>query len=142
MLTNVANILLARIQSSPSKSIASCAPYGINSIHRVHCRLYKTVYPSGLDNYATPAASKAPSPSPSIRSDTSSTHTAKQRSGFFSRFSAAPISRHANPVSSTPEGPIEELIMSGTAFGELFQRTVLIGANMYARLWVSQSYKS
>lgn len=86
-----------------------------------HPRLYKTVFPSGLDSYATPATSKFPSPSPSIRSETSSTNTAtsKQRSGFFGRWGASGLSAQApaNPVVGSPEGPVEELIMSGTAFG-------------------------
>lgn len=82
------------------------------------------MFPSGLDDYATPSTSKAPSPSPSIHSETSSTNTAKARGGggFFgsvgrfggSLLSAQPVS---NPVPSVPEGPVEELIMSGTAFG-------------------------
>lgn len=84
-------------------------------------RLYKTVFPSGLDSYATPATSKFPSPSPSIRSETSSTNTAtsKQRSGFFGRWGASGLSAQApaNPVIGSPDGPVEELIMSGTAFG-------------------------
>ncbi|KAJ3526621.1 hypothetical protein NM688_g8239 [Phlebia brevispora] len=90
--------------------------YELNSAHSKFTRLYKTVYPGGIDNYATPATSKAPSPSPSIKSDSSSTHTAKQRSGFFSRFSSSSVTQ-VNPVTSTPDGPVEELIMSGTAFG-------------------------
>ena len=90
-------------------------------------RLYKTVFPGGVDHYATPATSKAPSPSPSIHSETSSTHTAKARGGggFFSsvgRFGGSLLSAQpatvTNPVPSVPEGPIEELIMSGTAFGQ------------------------
>ncbi|PSR77603.1 hypothetical protein PHLCEN_2v7793 [Hermanssonia centrifuga] len=81
-------------------------------------RLYKTVYPSGLDNYATPATSKLPSPSPSIHSESSSTHVAKQpRPSFFGRFTGSNLTTQPNPVSSTPDGPVEELIMSGTAFG-------------------------
>lgn len=92
--------------------------------HVSHClgRLFKTVFPGGLDNYATPATSKAASPSPSIHSDSSSTHTTtpKQRSGFFGRWGASTLSAPAaNPVTSTPDGPIEELVMSGVAFGEL-----------------------
>lgn len=99
--------------------------------HLPYHRLYKIVFPGGVDNYATPATSKAPSPSPSIRSDTSSTHTTKPTpsrggSGFFgsigrlggSFLSPGGASPTANPVASTPDGPVEELIMSGTAFGE------------------------
>ncbi|GJE87054.1 mitochondrial outer membrane protein [Phanerochaete sordida] len=96
--------------------------YELNKAHSKFARLYKTVFPGGLDNYATPATSKTTSPAPSVRSDSSSTHTAtptKQRSGFFGRFGASnlTVQRAVNPVSSTPDGPVEELIMSGTAFG-------------------------
>ncbi|EKM55265.1 uncharacterized protein PHACADRAFT_208778 [Phanerochaete carnosa HHB-10118-sp] len=95
--------------------------YELNKAHSKFTKLYKTVFPSGLDNYATPATSKAPSPSPSIHSESSTTRTTptKQRTGFFGRFGVSTLSPHqpANPVSSTPDGPVEELIMSGTAFG-------------------------
>lgn len=90
------------------------------------CRLFKTVYPNGLDNYATPSASTPSSRPASINSETSSTpstQTAKPRSGFFSRFgpsltpapSRTPSAERVSQV--TPDGPLEEIIMSGTAFG-------------------------
>ena len=95
-------------------------------------RLYKTVFPNGIDHYATPVTSRASSlsPPPSIQySDSSSTHTAKMREGggFFtsvSRLGGSFLnSQHAvNPVPSVPKGPIEELIMSGTAFGQYNSR--------------------
>ncbi|CAL1705498.1 unnamed protein product [Somion occarium] len=92
--------------------------YALNNAHSKFARLYKAVYPNGLDNYATPSTSKAPSPAPSIHSEASSTTTMKARSGFFSRFTGSSLSvPSTNIVISTPEGPIEELIMSGTAFG-------------------------
>ncbi|KAI0705857.1 hypothetical protein BC835DRAFT_1313841 [Cytidiella melzeri] len=94
--------------------------YELNSAHSRFNKLYKTVFPSGLGDYATPATSKAPSPSPSIISGTSSKRTAQaSRPSLFGRIgnsflSAQPVS---NPVPTVPDGPIEELIMSGTAFG-------------------------
>ncbi|KAI0345249.1 hypothetical protein BDW22DRAFT_1354152 [Trametopsis cervina] len=100
--------------------------YELNSAHSKFTKLFKTVFPSGVDDYATPATSQATSPAPSIRSETSSTNTAKQqaRSGYgvfgsIGRFGGSLLSAQpvANPVASLPEGPIEELIMSGTAFG-------------------------
>ena len=82
-------------------------------------RLYKTVYPNGLDNYATPSTSKSPSPAPSIKSEVSTASTTKAKPGFFSRFTGSTLSVPATttPVITTPDGPLEELIMSGTAFG-------------------------
>ncbi|KAK7693929.1 hypothetical protein QCA50_003503 [Cerrena zonata] len=92
--------------------------YALNNAHSKYTRLYKTVYPNGLDNYATPSTSKSPSPAPSIRSEVSTAPT-KARSGFFSRFTGSTLSVPAtNTVAvTTPEGPLEELIMSGAAFG-------------------------
>lgn len=86
-------------------------------------RLYKTVFPRGLDDYATPATSKVSSPSPSILSASSSNNTAKAPRGLFgsiSRFGGSLLTAEPvpNPVPTTPDGPIEELIMSGTAFGQ------------------------
>lgn len=85
-------------------------------------RLYKTVYPNGLENYATPAASTASSRAASIRSETSGSSSPKPaKSGFFSRFTGATLT-----VPSTPhvpiiaeEGSVDELILSGAAFGKL-----------------------
>ncbi|KAH9901427.1 outer membrane protein Iml2/Tetratricopeptide repeat protein 39 [Cubamyces lactineus] len=87
-------------------------------------QIFKTVYPNGLENYATPAASETSSRAASIRSEvsgTSSQVTASKpaKSGFFSRFTGATLTVPTTP--STPvvaeEGSIDELILSGTAFG-------------------------
>ncbi|THH31109.1 hypothetical protein EUX98_g3069 [Antrodiella citrinella] len=86
-------------------------------------RLYKVVYPNGLDDYATPSASTPSSRPASIASSapsSASTTTAKPRSGFFSRFGSS-LTVPSSPVETVgkliPDGPLEELIMSGTAFG-------------------------
>ncbi|KAF8489806.1 hypothetical protein F5888DRAFT_1929649 [Russula emetica] len=101
-------------------------------------RLYKIVFPNGLDAYDTPtpsipssrqgsllsiAAHQAlSSPSPSTPASTVSSISSKSI-GFFGRLG---LSRGATPsgastptsiVPSTENGPIEDLIISGTAFG-------------------------
>ncbi|KAL1944788.1 hypothetical protein VTO73DRAFT_3218 [Trametes versicolor] len=94
--------------------------YAMNTAHTKFSKLYKTVYPNGLENYATPAASTASSRAASIRSETSGSSSPKPaRSGFFSRFTGATLT-----VPSTPhvpiiaeEGSVDELILSGAAFG-------------------------
>ncbi|OSX65485.1 hypothetical protein POSPLADRAFT_1134175, partial [Postia placenta MAD-698-R-SB12] len=122
------------------------------SLNTAHSRLYKTVYPNGLDAYPTPATSASGSRAPSMRSDASSmlsvatttavpasmpatpTSITPKRSGFFSRFtasaSASPAVSRSSSLnvsetsfsSQTPvvEGSVDELILSGTAFGALF----------------------
>ncbi|KAH9945781.1 outer membrane protein Iml2/Tetratricopeptide repeat protein 39 [Epithele typhae] len=88
--------------------------------HSKFSKLFKTVYPNGLDEYATPAASAPGSRAASIHSVSSALPSPKpQRSSFFSRLTGASLT-----VPSTPqvpiiaaEGSIDELILSGTAFG-------------------------
>ncbi|KAF8664000.1 hypothetical protein AX16_000851 [Volvariella volvacea WC 439] len=115
-------------------------------------RLYKTVFPDGLDTFSTPSATPNPSRKPSLSSLktqlTVSEPPTRKSSGFFSRFTSSSGSRSQNstpPLSSTPsslsvsvsgastptleggslgsggigedDGPIEELIIAGTAFG-------------------------
>ncbi|KAI0373047.1 hypothetical protein BV20DRAFT_1050450 [Pilatotrama ljubarskyi] len=98
--------------------------YAMNSAHSKFSKLYKTVYPNGLQNYATPAASTANSRAASIRSEasgSSSQPTALKpaKSGFFSRFTGAALSAPTTPQAPivAEEGSIDELILSGTAFG-------------------------
>ena len=88
---------------------------------RVFPRLYKTVYPNGLDDYATPAASAPNSRAPSIRSEASGSSAPKsaKSSGFFSRFTGSSLTVPTTPQAPivAPEGSVDELILSGTAFG-------------------------
>ncbi|KAH9852714.1 outer membrane protein Iml2/Tetratricopeptide repeat protein 39 [Lenzites betulinus] len=98
--------------------------YAMNTAHTKYSRLFKTVYPNGLEYYATPATSSANSRAASIRSEASGSSTPVStskpaRSGFFSRFTGSTLS-----VPQTPhvpiiaqEGSVDELILSGTAFG-------------------------
>ncbi|KAH8106957.1 outer membrane protein Iml2/Tetratricopeptide repeat protein 39 [Cristinia sonorae] len=100
--------------------------YAMNSAHSKFTKLYKTVYPNGLDNYATPSSSTPSSRPASIHSQIPSTNPtttvqAKPKSsGLFSRFGSS-LSVPSPPVESAgkvaPDGPLEELIMSGAAFG-------------------------
>ncbi|TCD67048.1 hypothetical protein EIP91_000610 [Steccherinum ochraceum] len=99
--------------------------YAMNTAHSKFTKLFKTVYPNGLDNYATPSTSAPSSRPASINSSTSSTpssasnQTTKAK-GFFSRFgSSLTVSSPSSETTGnlTPDGPLEELIMSGTAFG-------------------------
>ena len=109
-------------------------------------RLYKIVFPNGLDQYDTPSASNASSRQGSLLSvaahqalaspaTPTSTVSASSRSStsFFSRLG---LSRAATPSGATTptsvmapaeDGPIEEMIISGTAFGTrlLFSCSVL-----------------
>ena len=100
------------------------------------CRLYKIVFPNGLDAYDTPSASNPSSRQGSLLSvaahqvlasptTPTSTTSASSRSsgGFFSRLG---LSRAATPSGATTptsivvpaeDGPIEHLVVSGTAFG-------------------------
>ncbi|SJL17453.1 related to Mitochondrial outer membrane protein IML2 [Armillaria ostoyae] len=84
------------------------------SAHSKFTKLFKTVFPNGLDGYRTPAASPSVSrrPSnPSIRS----VSTNATKTSFFSKWSGG--STLAVPQPIIPEGPVDELIISGTAFG-------------------------
>ncbi|EMD38154.1 hypothetical protein CERSUDRAFT_113305 [Gelatoporia subvermispora B] len=97
--------------------------YAMNSAHTKFSKLFKTVYPHGLSELPTPATSVAPSRAPSVISDTSSstsTTTTKQSTGrsFFRWGSSAPVAPTAVPsLSMVSDGSVDELIMSGTAFG-------------------------
>ncbi|KAK0211394.1 outer membrane protein Iml2/Tetratricopeptide repeat protein 39 [Desarmillaria ectypa] len=88
--------------------------YSLNSAHSKFTKLFKTVFPNGLDGYRTPAASPSVSrkPSnPSIRS----VSTNATKTSFFSKWSGGSTLTVPQPL--IPEGPVDELIISGTAFG-------------------------
>ncbi|KAG1865241.1 outer membrane protein Iml2/Tetratricopeptide repeat protein 39 [Suillus tomentosus] len=90
--------------------------------HSKFNKLFKTVYPNGLQSYATPATTPLPSRRGSDRSLRSSAIQSKpttaSKSGFFSRWFAPPASVAApGTITNPPSGPVEELVLSGTAFG-------------------------
>ncbi|RPD66519.1 hypothetical protein L226DRAFT_557573 [Lentinus tigrinus ALCF2SS1-7] len=98
--------------------------YAMNSAHSKFSKLYKMVYSSGLDEYATPAASEPGSRAPSIRSEASAASATAAapkpaKSGFFSRFTGASLTVPTAPRTPVhaAEGTVDELILSGTAFG-------------------------
>ncbi|KAL7283695.1 hypothetical protein ACG7TL_003131 [Trametes sanguinea] len=99
--------------------------YAMNNAHSKFSKLYKTVYPNGLMNYATPAASSANSRAPSIHSEASGSSSQlaapkpAKASGFFSRFTGAALSAPSAPQTPimAEEGSLDELVLSGTAFG-------------------------
>lgn len=112
--------------------------YSLNNAHSRYTKLYKIVFPNGLDAYDTPtpsipssrqgsllsiAAHQAlSSPSPSTPASTISSISSKSI-GFLGRLGlsrAATPSGASTPTSIAPpteDGPIEDLIISGTAFG-------------------------
>ncbi|KAI0253518.1 outer membrane protein Iml2/Tetratricopeptide repeat protein 39 [Lactifluus subvellereus] len=110
--------------------------YSLNNAHSRYAKLYKIVFPNGLDNYDTPTPSNDPSrhgsllnvavqqalSSPSTPTSIVSSISSKS-TGFFSRLGlsrAATPSGASTPTSIAPpaeDGPIEDLIVSGTAFG-------------------------
>ncbi|KAF4608318.1 hypothetical protein EYR40_000662 [Pleurotus pulmonarius] len=94
--------------------------YSLNSAHGKFTKLYKTVFPTGLDHYSTPATT------PAISRNASNPNLAVpiQRSSFFGRWTrpsgsmlSVPSSPSAPGASLPLDGPVEELIVSGTAFG-------------------------
>jgi hypothetical protein len=97
-------------------------------------RLFKTVFPNGLPNDAP--GSRAPSRQPSMTnlavpmsreanlSLPATPDTATRPTGFFGRWGSSRLapSAPASPVASVfggEDGPLEDLILSGTAFGAL-----------------------
>ncbi|KAI6103663.1 outer membrane protein Iml2/Tetratricopeptide repeat protein 39 [Pisolithus sp. B1] len=87
-------------------------------------RLFKTLYPNGLDAYATPSqATPAASRRPSERSlqYVKATPTIPVRtSGFFARWTglgAVTPMPVLGTITNPTNGPVEELILSGAAFG-------------------------
>lgn len=109
--------------------------YSLNNAHTRYAKLYKIVFPNGLDAYDTPSASNASSRQGSLLSvaarqalsspaTPTSTVSASSKSSSF--FSLLGLSRAATPSGATTptsvfapaeDGPIEDLIVSGTAFG-------------------------
>ncbi|KAF9792188.1 hypothetical protein BJ322DRAFT_19589 [Thelephora terrestris] len=91
--------------------------YSINTAHSKYLKLYKVVFPGGLDNYSTPSQSSPPSRSltPTIIPSTSS------RPSLFSRFlgngSNSNVPSRTPSPPPRPDGPPEETVISGTAFG-------------------------
>ncbi|KAI0261377.1 hypothetical protein BC834DRAFT_896500 [Gloeopeniophorella convolvens] len=110
--------------------------YSLNNAHSRYAKLYKIIFPTGLDAYATPTPSGEPSrqssllsiaatqalSAPTTPSSSVSSASSKSNGGFFGRWG---LSRTATPSGSTTpttdppvdDGSIGDLIISGTAFG-------------------------
>ncbi|EJD00340.1 uncharacterized protein FOMMEDRAFT_142311 [Fomitiporia mediterranea MF3/22] len=101
------------------------------SAHSRFTKLYKTIFPTGIDSYITPAATPIPSRSPSthslastgsVRSTTETvtvSSASSKGSSFLGRWGLSASNTSKGPPQSVlePEGPVEELIVSGAAFG-------------------------
>ncbi|KAF8163824.1 mitochondrial outer membrane protein IML2 [Crassisporium funariophilum] len=98
--------------------------YALNSAHSKFTKLYKTVFPAGLPespNYdPTSIVSLSPSTSRVAISPSLPTHLA-HKSGFFSRWvgtsSTPSLPLQTEDHRVIPDGPVEDLIVAGTAFG-------------------------
>ncbi|KAG6911431.1 hypothetical protein DXG01_016528 [Tephrocybe rancida] len=113
--------------------------YALNNAHSKFSKLYKTVFPNGLDDYTTPSGTPAPSrksSTPSLRSASSSSSTLASTltvpapsKSLFARFTSSTLSvPNTRPQPTTngtaegegeplPDGPVEDLVVAGTAFG-------------------------
>lgn len=119
------------------------------NLHTPTPRLYKTVFPTGLDEYRTPAQTPSPSPlssqAPSRKSSalslgsvsttTTTTTTvapAQPAKSLFGRWTSSSLltvpkftSNGSTPtveetVDPVVDGPIEDFVVAGTAFGKLY----------------------
>ncbi|KAK7062759.1 Mitochondrial outer membrane protein iml2 [Paramarasmius palmivorus] len=139
-ILNADTVVLLGITYALSESYMGYAQcmYSLNSAHSKFTKLYKTVFPNGLEGYSTPAASPLPSRRPSqpdLRQDASEklsvptltpkpslsslATSSKKGSGFFGRWTGtgSPSASTAPLPSPAQDGPIEDLIVCGTAFG-------------------------
>ncbi|KAG8847802.1 hypothetical protein FRB96_001390 [Tulasnella sp. 330] len=114
--------------------------YSLNSAHGSFSKIFKRVFPHGLDGYShmtgSPSASRKPStaslraqftsasslPRPSSLVVPAAAAAPVQRPGFLSRFAlSTPTSPAASgtttPTHIEPEGHLEEMIFYGAAFG-------------------------
>ncbi|TDL16298.1 hypothetical protein BD410DRAFT_795499 [Rickenella mellea] len=98
--------------------------YQLNNAHSKFTKIYKTVFPDGVEKYATPSAT----PSISRKNSTPSLASVKtettvissknnSKSSFFGSWGASATSLKPPSPLIQPEGPVEELILSGAAFG-------------------------
>lgn len=104
--------------------LASMDRYSLNSAHGAFTKLYKRVFPNGLENYSGPSVLSV---KPSSSSLTVNSLAPPQSSrGLLSRLtSSAPASASSTPAGSgtvtpagfEPEGALEELVFFGVAFG-------------------------
>lgn len=96
-------------------------------------RIYKTAFPDGIDKFATSSSTPIPSRQTSLldvptQSSASPTLLTSQsgagRGNLFSRWGyslSKPALRAATPTAMEPDGPVEEHIVAGAAFGKTIQ---------------------
>ncbi|ESK92762.1 hypothetical protein Moror_15935 [Moniliophthora roreri MCA 2997] len=140
-ILNADTVVLLGITYALSESYMGYAQcmYSLNSAHSKFTKLFKTVFPNGLEGYSTPAASPLPSRRPSqpnLRQESGVTKlsapvltpkpslsslatSARKSSGLFGRWSGtnSPAASTTTLAAPAQDGPIEDLIVAGTAFG-------------------------
>ncbi|KIY72518.1 hypothetical protein CYLTODRAFT_417906 [Cylindrobasidium torrendii FP15055 ss-10] len=115
-------ILLAGLVSALGETYMgylSCL-YALNNAHGKFTKLYKAVFPNGLEGYKTPSATPAVSRKPSLQSIASTASTSKPpaRKSFFSRITGSTLAVPSGPPPALAQGgPVAELVIAGTAFG-------------------------
>lgn len=107
--------------------------YSLNAAHGAFTKLFKRVFPNGLDNYSGPSVLPLPFEKPSSSSLTvNNPAPGNAGRGLLSRLTAsAPASASSTPIGSgtvtpagfEPEGALEELIFYGVAFGTFLLRS-------------------
>ncbi|KIM31719.1 hypothetical protein M408DRAFT_20945 [Serendipita vermifera MAFF 305830] len=95
--------------------------YALNSAHSKFNKLHKTVFPRGVDAYRTPSTTPALSRASSMQAAPSATlvsQTPTAKTGLFGRliFASAGPSTEVR-TDAPPDGALEEMIVSGAAFG-------------------------
>ena len=103
-------MLVSGCFARPARLTLSFVRFSLNSAHGTYSKLFKRVFPSGLDAYhrSLPGEGSEPStPTPSV---------AEQPAGFLSRWFYG--QQDTFPMGHLPDGPLEEFIMHGSAFGE------------------------
>ncbi|KAF9026460.1 hypothetical protein BDZ89DRAFT_1113807 [Hymenopellis radicata] len=141
-ILNADAVVLAGLVNALSESYMGYLQciYALNSAHSKFTKLYKEVFPEGLEGYRTPSVSRkgsgeslATSFATSASSTTSSTGTEtgskskeKKSTSMFSKWTggsslAVPVSksRPTSIISTKGEGgeAVDEMILAGTAFG-------------------------
>ncbi|KAF7305955.1 hypothetical protein HMN09_00749900 [Mycena chlorophos] len=123
--------------------------YSLNAAHSKFTKLYKSVFPTGLDAYHTPVPSRSPSSlslsaasistasasaSPSESGASTPSSAAPSTSSLFGRWGASVTSLASSTSANKaeleeqqriekyererpPNGPVEEMVVAGTAFG-------------------------
>ncbi|KAL0946369.1 hypothetical protein HGRIS_012600 [Hohenbuehelia grisea] len=99
--------------------------YALNNAHGRFTKLHKTVFPAGMDQYSTPATTPTISRKPSATSlspaqPPASVVSRSSAGSFFGRWGRSSSSLtvpNSAALDASFDGPVEEMIVSGTAFG-------------------------